>query len=221
MNKKYRHRHNIIYSKLSAIILALPLLLSACGNDPIPLSDAPLVGATIGGEFTLTDQNGKTRSYSEFDGQYRIIYFGYTSCPDICSPDMQNLMAGLNAFEKEESELADKVQPIFISIDPKRDTADVLKQFTSAFHPRLIGLNGSEEAIAKTAEEFAIVYEKIEPDDDAVDPENNYLMGHSQIAYLMGEDGKPLALLPLDNPDTPENEGAANLVKTELAKWVR
>lgn len=221
MNKKSHQRRNNIFSKLSVMIVALPLILSACSNDPIPLSEAPLAGATIGGEFALTDQNGKARSYSEFDGQYRIVYFGYTSCPDICSPDMQNLMAGMIAFEKDHPQLAAKVQPLFISVDPKRDTADVLKQFTSAFHPRLIGLNGSEEEIAKTAEKFAIIYEKIEPDADAVDPENNYLMGHSQIAYLMGEDGKPLALLPLDNPDTPDNEGAANLVEAELVKWVR
>lgn len=200
---------------------AFSLLMAACGNDPIPLSDAPLAGATIGGEFLLTDQNGKNRSYSEFDGQYRIVYFGYTSCPDICSPDMQNLMAGLIEFEQEEPELAAKIQPLFISVDPKRDTAQVLEQFTAAFHPRLLGLNGTEEEIAKTASQFAVVYEKVPPTEGAVDPENNYLMGHSQIAYLMGPDGEPLALLPLDDLNTETDEGSPKMVMAELAKWVR
>lgn len=197
------------------------IALASCGDNPIPLSEAPLAGATIGGEFSLNDQNGKVRSYSEFDGQYRIVYFGYTSCPDICSPDMQNLMAGLIAFEQEEPEAAAKIQPLFISVDPQRDTPAVLKQFTAAFHPRLLGLSGSDEEIADTANEFAVVYQKIPPSKDTVDPENNYLMGHSQMAYLMGPDGKPLALLPLDDPNSEIDEGTPQMVKAELAKWVR
>lgn len=225
MNKK---KHIGASQKSTAKRLQTILLVSlfsisviACGNEQIPLSDAPLAGATIGGDFTLTDQNDKTRSYNEFDGSYRIVYFGYTSCPDICSPDMQNLMAGLIEFENDEADLAAKIQPIFISIDPKRDTADILKQFTAAFHPRLIGLSGSDEQTAEAAKKFAIVYNKIEPTEGAVDPENNYLMAHSQIAYLMAPDGSPLALLPLDDPNTDIDEGSPKLVMQELAKWVR
>ncbi len=197
------------------------LSIMACGNEQIPLSNAPLAGATIGGDFSLTDQNGKMRSYREFDGQYRIIYFGYTSCPDICSPDMQNLMAGLIEFENEEADLAAKIQPIFISIDPKRDTAVILRQFTDSFHPRLIGLRGSDEQTAVTAKKFAVVYNKIEPVGENADPNINYIIGHSQIAYLMGPDGSPLALLPLDDLNTDIDEGAPQLVMQELAKWVR
>ncbi len=220
MNKQYLRLQKRILHKISAL-LAIPLLLISCGDNPIPLSDAPLAGATIGGEFSLTDQNGQTRRYSEFDGQYRIVYFGYTSCPDICSPDMQNLMAGMTAFEKEEAELAAKVQPLFISVDPKRDTVEVLKQFTTAFHKRLLGLRGNEQETADVAKKFAVIYNIIEPEDDNIDTQNNYLVAHTQNAYLMGKDGKPLALLPLDNPETDINEGAPDLVQTELAKWVR
>jgi len=146
------------------LILALSLGLSACGssNDQVPLSQAPLAGAAIGGPFTLTDQDGKQRSYSEFDGKYRIVYFGYTNCPDICTPDLQHLMAGLSQFEKANPKLAGKVQPLFITVDPQRDTPSVLKQFVTAFHPRLIGLTGSEDQIAATAKSFAIFYEKME-----------------------------------------------------------
>lgn len=220
MNKQYLCLYKSPLSPLSAI-LAVSLLLSSCGKEQIPLSEAPLAGATIGGEFTLSDQNDEIRRYSEFDGQYRIVYFGYTSCPDICSPDMQNLMAGMTLFEQEEPNLASKIQPLFISVDPKRDTAAVLKQFTAAFHKRLLGLRGSEQETADVAKKFAVIYNIIEPEDKNIDAENNYLVGHTQNAYLMGEDGRPLALLPLDNPETDMNEGAPNLVKDELAKWVR
>lgn len=200
------------------LILALSLGLSACGssNDQVPLSQAPLAGAAIGGPFTLTDQDGKQRSYSEFDGNYRIVYFGYTNCPDICTPDLQHLMAGLSQFEKANPKLAGKVQPLFITVDPQRDTPAVLKQFVTAFHPRLIGLTGSEDQIAATAKSFAIFYEKME----GLSPDA-YLMSHSQTPFLMGPDGKPLALMPADTPNTEVNEGDPKLVVAELAKWVR
>jgi protein SCO1/2 len=200
------------------LILALSLGLSACGspNDQVPLSQAPLAGAAIGGPFTLTDQDGKQRSYSEFDGKYRIIYFGYTNCPDICTPDLQHLMAGLSQFEKANPKLAGKVQPLFITVDPQRDTPAILKQFVTAFHPRLIGLTGSEDQIAATAKSFAIFYEKMEGSSP-----DAYLMSHSQTPFLMGPDGKPLALMPADTPNTEVNEGDPKLVVAELAKWVR
>ncbi|MEP7349737.1 MAG: SCO family protein [Sphingorhabdus sp.] len=198
--------------------LAFILTLAACNKVPsqAPLSSAPLAGAAIGGDFTLTDQNGKKRSYVEFDGQYRIVYFGYTNCPDICTPDVQNLMAGLKAFEKTAPELAKKIQPIFITVDPKRDTPEILKQFTSAFHPRLIGLTGTETEITDAAKKFAVYYDRVEGSQP-----DAYVMSHSQAPYLMGPDGKPLAILPADLPKTETNEGAADLVAADLAKWVR
>ena len=198
-------------------LLAL-LSISACNSAPSqqPLSAAPLAGAKIGGDFLLTDQNGKKRSFKEFDGSYRIVYFGYTNCPDICTPDMQNLMAGLKAYEEKNPELGAKIQPIFITVDPGRDTSAVLKQFVSAFHPRAIGLTGTEAEIAEVAKKFAIYSGRVE----GSSPEN-YLMSHSQTPYLMGPKGEPLALMPADVPNTDVNEGAPDLVEAELAKWVR
>ena len=194
------------------LAVAAILTLSSCNNAPsqAPLSSAPLAGAAIGGDFSLTDQDGRKRSNAEFDGQYRIIYFGYTNCPDICTPDVQNLMAGLKAFEKTSPALAKKIQPIFITVDPERDTPAVLKQFAAAFHPRLIGLTGTPAEIAATAKKFAVYYDRVEgstPD--------AYLMSHSQTPFLMGPDGKPIAILPV------ANEGAASLVTADLVKWVR
>jgi protein SCO1 len=207
MNKKQ--------SILISLITAATMALSACSAAQ-PAQQPPLAGATIGGPFTLTDQNGKQRSYDEFAGKYRIVYFGYTSCPDICTPDMQNLMAGLKKFEKDAPELAAKIQPLFITVDPERDTPQILTQFVSAFHPRLIGLTGSQADIAAAAKKFAIYFNK-EPSKTA----GSYIMSHSQTPYLMGPDGKPLALLPADTPATPANDGSPDMVAAELAKWVR
>jgi protein SCO1 len=192
--------------------------LAACNPAPTQpdLKDAPLAGASIGGPFTLTDQDSKKRSDAEFKGKYRIVYFGYTMCPDICTPDMQQLMAGLTQFEKSYPELKNKVQPVFITVDPARDTPAVLKQFVSAFHPRLIGLTGTEAEIAAAAKAFAVFYQKTEG--SAPDA---YLMSHSQTPYLLDPDGKPLAVLPADTPNTEANEGDPQLVVADLAKWVR
>jgi protein SCO1/2 len=205
-------------NKTSLFALSALLLLSACDPGPTqaPLSEAPLAGATIGGDFLLTDQDGKKRSFKEFDGKYRIVYFGYTNCPDICTPDMQNLMAGLKSFETKNPDLAAKVQPIFITVDPKRDTSAVLKEFVSAFHPRAIGLTGTDSEIADAAKTFAIYSSRVE----GSSPEN-YLISHSQTPYLMGPKGEPLAIMPADVPNTDANEGAPDLVEAELAKWVR
>ena len=200
------------------ILCVASLLLAACSASPEQplLSNAPLAGAKIGGPFTLTDQDGKKRSYDDDAGKFRIVYFGYTSCPDICGPDMQQLMAGLIQFEKAHPKLAAKVQPYFITVDPKRDTPVVLKQFVIAFHPRLVGLTGTDAEIAAAAKSFAVYFQKVE----GSAPEA-YLMSHSQTPYLMGPDGKPLALMPVDAPSTDANEGEPKLVADELAKWVR
>jgi len=205
-------------NKTFTLALSAALLLAACGGEPTqpPLSTAPLAGAAIGGDFTLTDQDGKKRNWQEFNGQYRIVYFGYTNCPDICTPDMQNLMAGLKAFEKSSPKLGTKIQPIFITVDPQRDTQAVLKQFVSAFHPRAIGLTGTDAEIADATKKFAVYSSRVE----GSTPES-YLMSHSQTPYLMGPDGKPLAIMPADVPNTEANEGAPKLVEAELAKWVR
>jgi protein SCO1 len=198
--------------------LSAAFLLVSCSGEPAQpsLAEAPLAGAAIGGDFTLTDQDGNKRTWKEFDGKYRIVYFGYTSCPDICTPDMQNLMAGLKAFEKASPDLAARIQPIFITVDPKRDTPAVLKQFVSAFHPRAIGLTGTDAEIADATKKFAVYASRVE----GSTPES-YLMSHSQTPYLMGPDGKPLAIMPADQPNTDANEGAPKLVEAELAKWVR
>mgnify|MGYP003662498567 FL=1 len=196
------------------MILATGLLtlLAACN----PASDGgasagaepPLAGANIGGTFTLTNQDGGKTSEDEFKGQYRIIYFGYTYCPDVCPVDLANIMLGLKQAEKDDPALAERIQPIFISVDPERDTPAVLKQYVSAFHPRLIGLTGSAEEIAAVAKKYLIIYD-IRKDESS----SEYLVDHSRQAYLFGPEGEPLALLPFDG--TPQQ------VADEITRWVR
>ena len=201
----------------ASLILAFGAALAGCnGAGEGAPAKPPLEGARIGGAFTLTDQNGKTVRDSDFAGQYRLVYFGYSFCPDICPVDLQKLMRGLLQFEKAAPKLGAKVQPLFVTIDPARDTPEALGAFVSRYHPRLLGLTGTPEQIAQVAKEYVVVYNKVEgsaPD--------RYLMAHPQIAFLMGPDGKPLAMLPVDDPTTDADEGAPDKVAAELAKWVK
>ncbi len=209
-----------IIGALSALF-ALPLLLSACNGEPQTPQKPPytLEGAAIGGSFTLLDSRAKPVNERDFAGKYRILYFGYTFCPDVCPVDLAKLMQGFKLFEKSHPALAAKVQPIFITIDPERDTPAVVGAYSSAFHPRLIGLTGSSQAIAAVAKAHAIYFSRIEPDGKA-GSSSEYLMDHSRQAYLMDPDGKPLELLSVDKlpnsrPSTPAD------IAAELAQWVR
>ncbi|TPG15592.1 SCO family protein [Sphingomonas oligophenolica] len=168
----------------------------------------PLAGASIGGPFALTNQDGHAITDRDFAGQYRIMYFGYTFCPDVCPTDMQVVGTALAQLDKSDPDLARRIVPIFVTIDPARDTPAVLKQFVLAFHPRMVGLTGGDAAIARVAKEFAVYYSKGDPA-----PGGGYLMQHSSQTYLMDPAGKPLALLPTD-------EGAT-AVATEIERWAQ
>ncbi|MGE3689851.1 MAG: SCO family protein [Novosphingobium sp.] len=191
-------------SRLKTLFAAglLTLALSACG----PSEEPPLARARIGGEFDLVNKDGRYMHWRNFDGRYRIVYFGYTFCPDVCPTDVGNLMRGYGLFAKDHPRLADQVQPIFISVDPERDTPARVGEFAAAFSPRLIGLTGSEREVAQAARAFAVYYAKGE-----MTP-GGYLVNHTRIAYLMDRDGKPLATLPSDL--------GAEAVAAELEKWV-
>lgn len=199
---------NKFLSVFSAVLVMA--LLSACNpasSDNVE-EEAPLAGAKIGGSFTLTNQDGGKSSDTDFAGKYRIIYFGFTYCPDVCPIDLANLMNGLTLAEKEDPALAEKIQPIFISIDPERDGPEQLKQYIDNFHPRLIGLTGSIDEIAAVAKKYLIIYNKRESPGFS-----EYLVDHSRQGYLFGPDGEPIALLPFDG--TPQQ------VADEIKRWTR
>ncbi|WP_341208043.1 SCO family protein [uncultured Sphingomonas sp.] len=183
-----------------ALLLAGPL--SGCGNEPA--GQPPLAGARIGGAFSLTDQDARTVTDRDFAGRYRIVYFGYTFCPDVCPTDVQNIAAALKAIERDDPALGKRIVPVFITVDPARDTPAALKRFVTAFHPRLVGLTGTPEQIAKVAKEYGIYFAR------GAGTADGYLMDHSRQIYLFDPDGKPLALLP---------EGPPAAIVAEVKKW--
>lgn len=191
-------------SMLRTLILGSLVVLSACG--PGAAGDPPLAGARIGGPFTLIDHDGKTMTDADFAGKYRIVYFGYTYCPDVCPTDLTKIGAALRTLDKQAPRTAQKIVPLFITVDPERDGPAQLKQYVGNFHPRLIGLTGKPEAIAQVAKAYAVAYMK-QP------TPSGYLMGHTEVAYLMGPDGKPITSLPLEK-DPPA-------IVAELEHWVR
>jgi len=192
---------------VAALCGPLSLLPVACSK---PVAETPpLAGARIGGPFVLTDQDGRRFDSRQLAGRYPVIYFGYTFCPDACPTDMQKLGKGMRELEKSDPGKAAKVQPIFITVDPARDTPAVLKQYVSAFYPRMIGLTGTDAQIAAVAKEYAASYQKV----PAPAGSTGYLMQHASMAVLFGPDGGPIALVPVD--------ADAEQVADTLRKWVK
>ena len=183
----------------------VPLVLAAC--QQAPAATAPLAGAAIGGPFSLVDGGGRPVTDRSFAGQWRIMYFGYTFCPDVCPTDVQNIGAGLKLVEQEKPALGAKVTPVFVTVDPARDTPAVLKQFTAAFSPKLVGLTGSAPAIAQAEQAYAVYASK------GLASPGGYLVNHSRQAYLMDPDNHPLALVPQD--ETPK------AVADTIQKWAK
>ncbi len=138
----------------------------------------------IGGPFTLVDHDGKTRSDGDFRGEHLLIFFGYTYCPDVCPTALSDMALALDELGDE----AAKVRPLFITIDPARDTPERLKTYVANFHPRLVGLTGSQEAVTAAAKAYRVYFAKSKS--EAAPGE--YLMDHTSIIYLMGPDGRYL-----------------------------
>ena len=171
-------RRGMIAALTLAILLALGLGIQAWLR---PGSDASFVGAQIGGPFTLVDQDGRTVSDADFRGKILLIYFGYTWCPDVCPTELQAMGLALD----ELGDRADQVLPVFITVDPERDTPEALKNYVVNFHERLIGLTGSNEQVAAAARAYRVYFQKAKDSAGTSD----YLMDHSAYVYVMGRDG--------------------------------
>lgn len=147
-------------------------------------------GSGIGGPFALVDGNHNSVTDQNFRGKFMLVYFGYTFCPDVCPTTLNEIAEAMDKL----GPAAARVQPIFITVDPKRDTPDVMRQYTASFSPKLLGLTGTPEQIAKVAREYRVYYAEHRtgpgPDD--------YSMDHSSIIYLMGPDGQFVEPLPAD-----------------------
>ena len=182
-------------SRTLMLVVGLAVLAAAgLGWMQFSESDQPagnLSGASVGGPFTLIDQDGKSINDKAFAGHYRLMYFGYTFCPDVCPTDVAVIAKGLKAYEISRPERAAKVVPIFVTVDPERDNPAALKAFVTAFHPRLVGLTGTPAQIGPVLKAFGIYARKV----PGSDPQN-YLVDHFAVNYLFGPDGRPIAFLP-------------------------
>jgi len=191
---------------LRLLPISLLLALAACSNATP--ADPPLAGARIGGPFQLIDQDGKAITDKAFAGKYRIMYFGYTYCPDVCPTTAQTIGAAMRLLDKSDPALSVRVVPVFVTVDPDRDTPAVVKQFVGAFYPRFVGLTGSAAAIDTIKTEYGVFASK-----GKTTPNGGYLVEHSNAAYLMDSNGKPLALLP--------TEQGAQATADEIKRWVK
>ena len=154
----------------------------------LPARETVSVGrALIGGPFELTTQDGKRVTDKDFRGRLMLVYFGFTYCPDICPAGLQTVTAALDELGGK----ADRVAPLFITVDPERDTPEQLKLYVSSFHKNLIGLTGSADDIAKAAKAYRVYYRKVE--DESL---SSYTMDHSSFLYLMGPDGEFITHFP-------------------------
>jgi protein SCO1/2 len=141
--------------------------------------------AAIGGPFSLTDHNGQRRTEKDFEGKLMLIYFGYTYCPDVCPTALQVMSVAVDNLGDQ----AKSVSPIFITVDPERDTVAHLSEYVKNFHKDMIGLTGTAEEIKNAARVYRVYYRKAETAENAG---KEYLMDHSSVVYLMGRDGRYL-----------------------------
>lgn len=139
----------------------------------------------IGGPFALIDQAGQPRTDKDFADKLKLVYFGFTSCPDICPTELQTMANALDLLGPKAGEVA----ALFITVDPERDTVPVMKEYVEAFHERMVGLTGTPEQVAAVAKAYRVFYQKVKLKDSSLD----YSVDHSGFVYLMGRDGKYLA----------------------------
>lgn len=150
------------------------------GDGSSSLAQALSPSPTIGGPFALVDQNGRTRTSAEFRGKLMLVYFGYTYCPDVCPTELQTMSAALDLL----GEGAREVVPIFITVDPERDTPEQLKLYAESFHPSLVALTGAPDRIGEAARAYKVYVSKGKATGD------DYLVDHSSYLFLMGRDGR-------------------------------
>jgi protein SCO1/2 len=172
-------------------------LLVVTNSGPAPMVQTS-GKALIGGPFTLVDQAGKTVTDQDFRGRYMLVFFGFTHCPDICPAELQVMSAALDELGPK----ADQVVPVFITLDPERDTQAAMAAYVKNFSPRFVGLTGSPEAIAAAAKGYRVAYSKFQQDKSTSD----YSIDHSALVYLMGKDGEYITHFAYGTPASKMTE---------------
>lgn len=172
-----------------ALLLGFGLGYARVKLSPVVMQDmpsraeSPLAGVDLGGPFSLTDQDGTAVTEASWPGQYRLVFFGFTHCPDVCPTGLGKMAEALDALP---AETLVQIQPLFITLDPARDTAPQLKEYVKLFHPRLVGLTGTQDQIDAVIKAYRVYAQKQVIDGDT----KNYMVNHSSFTYLVAPDGK-------------------------------
>ncbi len=181
--------------RIAILIISTVVCLGFAGAVGYSLLFRPDVyEVPIGGPFELMDSKGKTVTEASFEGRYMLIYFGYTYCPDVCPTRLLEMTHALEALEEVSPERAAKVVPVFISLDPERDTPQVIADYVTHFHPAMVGLTGSTAQLDAVMKAYRGYYRKVEPE-EGEDPES-YLVDHTSYVFLMGEKGQYVTHFP-------------------------
>ena len=159
----------------------LALFVAACGPNHPRFQTSDVTGVSFGRDFQLTDHNGKPRTLADFRGKVVVVFFGYTQCPDVCPTTLSDLAAALQKLGAD----ANRVQVLFVTVDPERDTPELLSHYVPAFNPTFLGLSGDAAATAATAREFKILYQK-QPGSTP----GSYAMEHSAGTFIFDPQGR-------------------------------
>jgi len=170
------------------------LVLTACSKPAF--NNVDITGANYANDFSLTDHTGARRTLADYRGKVVVIFFGYTQCPDVCPTTMQEMTEVRRALGRN----AEQVQVLFVTVDPLRDTREVLSQYVPGFDPSFVGLYGTAEEIAKVAKQFKVFYQKVPGP-----TETSYTIDHTAGSYVIDKAGKPRLFLR-------HNQGAAPIV---------
>jgi protein SCO1/2 len=168
-------------SLLRVCQLIFLLALGACQQGESGFRATDITGAGFGRDFALTDHTGKPRTLADFRGKVVVIFFGFTHCPDVCPTTLAELAAALKKLGGD----GDRVQVLLVTVDPERDTPQILSQYVTAFDPRFLALRGTSDETARVAKEFKIVYQKV-----AGARPDSYTMDHSAGTYIFDTQGR-------------------------------
>ncbi|MCD8563024.1 MAG: SCO family protein [Alphaproteobacteria bacterium] len=194
---------------LGGLIALFQMRLEAVRDDAQTTRSASsgIAGIKIGGPFTLVDQDGHEVTEAAFKDGYTLLYFGFTYCPAICPTELGKITQALKKVETEKPELAARVTPVFITIDPERDTPAVMKDYISAFHPRMKGFTGTSAQIETMKKLYRIYAAKVQ-----TEGMSDYTMDHSSFIYLLSPEGEMLGLY--------RTEDTANMIAQDIEKFV-
>lgn len=191
---------------LLTLLFALSVALPACSPAPTPTAfqATDITGASFARDFKLTDHNGQVRTLADFKGKAVAVFFGYTHCPDVCPTTLADFAAALKILGPDE---AARVQVIFVTVDPERDTPEMLRQFVPAFNPSFLGMYTDAASLALLAKEYKVVFQKT-----AQKGPGDYLIDHSAGTYVYDPQGRLRLLMPYGSPP----EAIAGDLKTLL-----